>query len=66
MKVKAQTSAKSDLAIDLVSFEHMQASFVDKLANLVSFIEATNSNDTSLIGAINIIRSSAMIEMEVF
>ena len=66
MKVKAQTSAKSDLAIDLVSFEHMQASFVDKLANLVSFIEATNSNDTSLVGAINIIRSSAMIEMEVF
>ena len=44
----------------------MQASFVDKLANLVSFIEATNSNDTSLVGAINIIRSSAMIEMEVF
>jgi hypothetical protein len=66
MKAKAHPSAKNDLAIDLVSFEHMQASFVDKLANLVSFIEAANSTDTSLVGAINIIRSSALIEMEVF
>jgi len=44
----------------------MQASFVDKLANLVSFIEAANTTDPSLLGALNIIRSSALIEMEVY
>jgi len=66
LKAKAHPQAKNDLAIDLVSFEHMQASFVDKLANLVSFIEAANSTDPSLLGALNIIRSSALIEMEVY